>query len=296
MCGRLLKGGENVSLFPLTQFDFPNVTKFDGDLRELLKYWEELMKEYDTLVNGLNQLKSDFQEIEVEFVNLEKLVYKLENTINSLLETIDRTIDEKIGLKFAEIEEYVRNEILNIYGEIQRLSSLIYTLNNSTRDYVTSEILRTESKFNVELRAINQRIDDLQFNLPQVYNITTGTKTDFTTLVYDVYDNTRDLAYNASTFDSVGLSASELDNLDKSAIEWDVNGLTILKKIGICFNPLTGNFDSVCNILQSLAEEIHKSTMLTAIEYDELELTAQEYDSKNITAYDYDFYAKVLLA
>lgn len=60
-------------------------------------------------------------------------------------------------------------------------------------------------------------------------------------------------------------------------------------------NPFTGEKDFYQNIIYTLAD-YHRSTPLTATEYDALQLTATAYDSKQITAYQYDFNGKSLLS
>ena len=46
--------------FPLTNYDFPNVSNYDGDLRELLAYVKQLSDAY----NGIGEL---VEKIEKEF-------------------------------------------------------------------------------------------------------------------------------------------------------------------------------------------------------------------------------------
>lgn len=59
-------------------------------------------------------------------------------------------------------------------------------------------------------------------------------------------------------------------------------------------NPLTGNMDSVNNLIYILFDQL-RSDPITASEFDNLQLTATGFDSKEITAYDFDNNGKSIL-
>ena len=130
----------------------------------------------------------------------------------------------------------------------------------------------------------------MQWELPEVYNIIKGVKTDLVTLIYDVYDACRDNAMTAYEFDVYGLTAGEFDALNLTALEFDTQAKAILLN-GKCRNPFTGELDTVCNIIADLAQHTTDQN-ITAAEFDAAELTADEFNALNLTAYMFDFYAK----
>lgn len=57
------------------------------------------------------------------------------------------------------------------------------------------------------------------------------------------------------------------------------------------FNPYTGTFDLIKDVVSTLLDQIRPNA-LTAAAYDALHITAQDYDNKHITAQDYDWNGK----
>ena len=61
------------------------------------------------------------------------------------------------------------------------------------------------------------------------------------------------------------------------------------------FNPATGQYTYITNMIQSLFQIELYSSSITAKEFDNLGLTAGEFDALNMTAYDFDFKSKLIL-
>lgn len=64
---------------------------------------------------------------------------------------------------------------------------------------------------------------------------------------------------------------------------------------GYMIDPITGEVDTVSNVIYNIINTFHGDTILTASEYDALELTATAYDEYDLTAFNYDFYGKTYL-
>ena len=257
--------------------DFPHTKMYDSDLRELIHMYEELKSNYSKLVDGYEELHNMFNTLEDDFAALALYV-------NSEVTELKEEVDERISELLISVSERITRMIIEVNEMLAR-----------QREYVDSELLVLEAKFNLELTRLQQEIDELVFELPDVYNQTRGIRTELITYVDDIYNLTRDFAFKVENFDISAVTCEELDNMDKTAIEWDIDGRLYIDPPGMCLNPISGEREPVCAILQALAQEIHNITMLTATEYDALQLTAGEYDNKQITAYDYDYYGKSLL-
>lgn len=54
-------------------------------------------------------------------------------------------------------------------------------------------------------------------------------------------------------------------------------------------NPVTGEIETIPEVINYIVETFHRNNALTAGVYDGYELTANAYDSQLITAFDYDF-------
>ena len=54
-------------------------------------------------------------------------------------------------------------------------------------------------------------------------------------------------------------------------------------------NPVTGESQTIPEVIDYIVETFHRTNALTAAQYDGYELTANAYDSQLISAYAYDF-------
>lgn len=61
------------------------------------------------------------------------------------------------------------------------------------------------------------------------------------------------------------------------------------------YDPITGELDDVRVVVQHVIEYYHGNDMLTAAEYDALDLTATAFEAYNITAVEYDMSGKTIL-
>ena len=275
-----------MAYFPLTNYDFPNVTNYDGDLRELLQYVKELSDEYKEIDDLAKKLEDEFN---ATVALVEELQREVEDFRKEIADAVAAGIDAAMVEYEAKIE-VINQRIDAANGRIDALTTLINDFTAIAKAYTDSEIETLSALMFAVCNDLQAQIDALQWTLPEVYNLVKGYKTDLVTLIYDVYDACRDNALTAYEFDVMGLTASELDALEMTAFEWDVEAKTKLVS-GKCRNPFTGEMDTICNIIQQLALATTDQA-ITATEYDAAELTADEFEALNLTAYIYDFYAK----
>lgn len=279
-----------MALFPETQFDFPNVTNYDGDLREVLKYVKALSDDYANIRTLAERMERQYVQLESDFV-----VLKAE--VEDFREEIAAAVAESIAESMAAYVQQLSDINARIDSANVKIAELESTLNEFAQiahDYTDTKVYALSELVFYAINDLQQQIDDLQWTLPDVYNITRGTRTDLVTLIYDVYDASRDNALTADEFDIMGLTASEFDALQFTAYEFDTSAKKRLID-GKCRNPLTGELDYVCNILQALAQAT-TTQAITAEEFDAAELTSEEFNALNLTAYMFDFFAKQFIA
>ncbi len=285
-----------MALFPMTQFDFPNVSNYDSDLREIIYMCRALIDEYNGIVNTVNELTDGFADIKEQFEEVERQFAELSELVNNF----EREIDEKIaaGLadymatvnrRLAELKTYVDETITTALNTFEQLVRNVYAYS----DMKDAEII---AQFNVELADVNRRIDELIFELPDAYNITKGYDTDLITLIYDVYDACRDHAYTAQQFDTAGKTATELDGMNETAFNLDVNGYDLLYPVNLVINPFTGEYEDINPVLEELARVALGNNSITAADYDGKEISAEGFETYNMTAYMYDYFADEILA
>lgn len=61
------------------------------------------------------------------------------------------------------------------------------------------------------------------------------------------------------------------------------------------YSPITGQYEDVRTVVQEIISYYHGDEILTASEYDALDLTATAYDAYQLTAQEYDLQGKTLL-
>lgn len=279
-----------MAFFPPTKYDFPNVSNYDGDLRELIQYVRELSEKYSSIVELAETMERQYNDLLVKFNELNETVLNFETQIDEAV---------KAGIDAAMVEYDAKivaiNERIDATDEaLAALSSTVSNFYELSKAYTDSKIVALSELAFAAIADLQEQIDNLQWELPEVYNVVKGYKTDLVTLIYDVYDATRDNAITAYDFDVLGLTATEFDALNIGALEFDTSAKTIL--IGNkCRNPFTGELDNICDILADIAQ--HTTTdAITATEFDAAELTADEFNALNLTAYLFDFYAKQFIA
>ena len=275
-----------MALFPLTQFDFPNVTNYDGDLRELLAYVKQLRDEYASIDDLVEKIEKEFEEVMAEVNDLK---HEVETFREQIAEAVKEGIDAAMVVYDAKIVNL--NERVDATNErVDNLATLISDFSDIAKAYTDSKVTSLSELFFAITSDLQEQIDDLQWTLPEVYNLVKGEKTDLVTLIYDVYDACRDHALTAEEYDQLGLTAKQWDDLGYTAIEYDTQAKERLL-LNQYRNPFTGQRDTLQNIIDMLAQATTDQA-ITAAEYDAAELTAEEFNALNLTAYLYDFYAK----
>lgn len=280
-----------MAFFPPTQYDFPNVSNYDGDLRELLAYVKSLSEDYSAIKELAEKMEEQYIQLGADFLKLEK---EVEDFRKEIADEVQKAVSEALEPYTAKYDRKlsaITADVTAINGRVNTLEGLVENFYELAKDYTDSKIIDLSTLTFEAINYLQEQIDALQWDLPEVYNITKGYKTDLVTLIYDVYDATRDHAITAGEFDVLGLTAGEFDALQLTAYEFDTQSKEILSPSNVCRNPLTGEFDTICNILQAIAGELTDQN-ITAGEFDEAELTASEFEALNLTAYMFDFYAK----
>lgn len=262
---------------------------------------------------------TDFHELNLDWVlakvrgfdsELSKLVTEfaeIKDEVDNLLDTVDAEIEAKInayvpGYVDSQLQPYITQLNLAL-AEVRALKDLIdgwdELLAEVRRDFTQADInIRNDylAKINTlrlateySLQELSDRIDNIAFEYPDILDPTSGLYANIATVIYNVYDVLRYNALTALQFQAAGLTAQELDDLNLTAHEWDLNGYQYLyNQITQCINPLTGERASICAILQDLALYASQRTW-TALIWDNWDRDATTIDGLDITAFDFDY-------
>lgn len=280
-----------------TNYEFPNVSNYDSDLRELLKLFKELYDNYDSIYTQFNEIVAQFAEFQ--------------RIIDALPNTIDTKVRESVEAQMAIIQAEIDAQFASMTARIDALQALTYGFNdlvNETREYnenytdnavavLNADVLNYRAQIYTRIAQIEAEIEALQWELPDIYNIAKGENTSIVECIYDCYDAVRVHALTALECDSANLTASAYDALEINAIDFDTIGNWKIygKPCEYVINPYTAQRDTLQNVLWEIARADIQPVPITASEYDTLELTADNYDTREITAYNFDFFAKQIL-
>lgn len=262
----------------------------------------------DWVIATIKALKTSVEGIELDnqtiHTQLNELADQLANYIRIVQAEVARQIEaaDIPGQINSTLAPYIQ-ELENAMAEVERLKAEMSGWEDQIRlirdeysraddniivDY-NSKIMDLETDMFFRLAIINERIDNLQYELPEIYNLVKGYKTNISFVIYDVYDALRYFAYTALQFTNAGYTAQELDDMLQEALELDINGYPILYgNERTCINPLTGMRAPICAILQDLALFASTRTW-TALIFDGLNMDATTIDAKDVTAFDYDY-------
>lgn len=270
------------NLYPYTDFHEANLDYL------LTKY-----KEFDS---RLSELVSDFANIEADF---EALSREVNNLLNTMEAEIRRAIEEYLPTAMAPYINQINEAIAEIEAmrdlmagwdeELRLIRSEYSTADDNLQiDYIT-RIADLRFEMIQQIIRLDNRIDDLEFTLPEIYNLVKGYKTNIAYVIYDVYDACRYMAYTAAQYANAGLTAQEFDDLQREALDLDLNGYIILYPPKQCLNPLTGVRADICTILQDLALFASVRTW-TAYDWDSIwDQDATTIDGLDITAFNFDY-------
>lgn len=282
-----------MALFPQTQYDFPNVSNYDSDLREVLHYWEQLHAMYSEILDDVAGVIGRVDTVEAEFAEVQNEFAALSAKVDGLFDEMYAAINERVDERIAASLAAIRQEIANLHAMDSRIIRMIEGMDEQTKLYVMAEILKAVRPIEKELAKIQVEIDNLQFELPDIMNPAKGYRTPLYNVIINMWDALRYAGATCRDWCIADKTAGELNAMNKTALEWDVYGKHYLRPRGFYRNPMTGTMERPGAIFQALAA-FHRNA-LTAAEYAALDLTAAEYAAYSITAYQYDFNGKELL-
>lgn len=282
-----------INKYPYTDFHELNL---DWILKEVKEFDAKLAE----LVTQFGEIKIDFQQIQDDFADIQR-------EFNQILDEVDAKIRESLSTYVPEyvdaaMDPYVR-QLNDALAEVETFKQMVLSWDQQLLqlrlDYeqgdrnVKAECLGALNAYKFEVLQqiirLDNRIDDLEFQLPDIYNLVKGYKTNIAFVIYDVYDAVRYFAYTAIEFTNAGFTAQDLDDLGIEALDWDVNGYNRLYPPQQCLNPLTGVRASICSILQDLALFASERTWTALIWDNTWDRDCDTIDGLDLTAFEFDY-------
>lgn len=258
------------------------------------------VKEFD---GQLAQLNNEFAEIKVDFIQIETDFKKLQHQVDNLFDTMQAEIERAIQEYLPEaMQPYIdqlnaaldtvkdlKDAVNSWYLQILELRQGYEQGDRNVQAHCIGELNTLRFEMLQQIIRLDNRIDNLEWDLPEIYNLVKGFKTNIAFVIYDVYDAVRYFAYTAIEFTNAGFTADDLDNLQIEALEWDVNGYNRLYPPKKCLNPLTGERADICAILQDLALFASERTWTALIWDNTWDRDCDTIDGLDITAFNFDY-------
>lgn len=283
------------------QYEFPNASYYNDDLREIVNLYRKLTESYNGLQDQINDVLEyidTFQQTVDQTVKdqiaismslyLQRLL-AVEQMVNQLNVKVD-TFQEQIDVFQPQIDK------LRI--DLERHVIELRTLNNELREEFH------EYKHNID-EFINERFVDIETKLYEiathldhldVINPINGKYEDINVVLHDIVEMMgKSYGITAREYDALGLTAGDFDRMKISAIDYETKAYFIFWELkqGLIRSPFTGKNTHYSNVIYQLAN-LHKCTF-TAKQYDDLTITAADYDAWKVNAFNYDWFGQQMV-
>lgn len=187
---------------------------------QLLYLLNKLDKE---IVPALNELITEFSQYDANFEDIYRSIDIINNQLNVFSEELNsvkdniNTLSNKIDINTSNINllnHKIDNEINDLREELENI------INN---DF---DILKQYVDYNDNI--LNEKIDNIQIGLINVYDPTTGMIQPLQTTINNLYQLTNKDGLTVNEFDGLELTATEFDAYQITAYQFDSAGKTIL--------------------------------------------------------------------
>lgn len=276
----------------MSYFEFPHTRTYDSDLGWLIAKVKEVSTTFDSFTSDLAQLSGDLNALTAR-------VTTLEGEINGFIDEIDKRfeiLNNEIDSKFAQLTAQILTELAAYNATLAEFRNELIRIQNAGTAYtdLTGEACRAYT--DIKIQELIDSIPDL--TTVNVYNPCRGYITSIQTAIDDLYDRARSEALTAYEFDSAGLTCTEFESLELTCTEFDERGKVYIWKnpAHYMFSPVSGLYMTIQDAIIDIMDYFHGENILTASEYDALDLTASEFDAKHLTASEYDLRGKAILA
>ena len=218
---------------------FTILSQLRGKINETITLIDELEAEVTSMSSEFEDIKSRLTAVETKLDTIEA---ELKAYIDEQLEGVEERLDEKFTAYKAEIDAEIEALIadltqfkLDIESEITDFDTRLdqfndYMINRfqELTNYVntTEEALR--ALLQVEIDDLQNQIDNLVFELPDIYNPVEGVDTSIQQAILDLYNLAQSDAITAQEFDALEITAQEFDALQITARDFDLHAKTIL--------------------------------------------------------------------
>lgn len=207
--------GWTLENFPFIEDDFDAITTYQF-MCKIVEYLNEVIynqkildENNEEIVKLVQELKAYVDEYLEDLTDIKEEIANIEENLTSLGETVDENtvdianLDTKIDNEISSLKNYTDNAIQTNY--------------NTLKTYV-----------DYQDSVLDEKIDNIQIGLIQVYNPTNGLVQPLQVVLNDLYESGNKDAITATEYDALELTATYYDGLDITARDYDTSAKTIL--------------------------------------------------------------------
>ena len=197
--------------FPYIEEDFDAITNYQL-FSKVVEYLNKIRDNMILLEDSDNELIDAFNNLKAYIDEYLYSIPDFENAINEINQRLDTLASEILENRTAisELDSKIDNEINNV-------KDLINENFNILKNYV-----------DYQDSILNDKIDNIQIGLIQVYDPTTGLLSPLQTVINNLAQASNKDGLTASEFDNLELTAQGFDNYQITAYEFDSAGKIIL--------------------------------------------------------------------
>lgn len=218
---------------------FTILSQLRGKINETITLINELESEVTSMSSEFESIKSRLTAVETKLDTIEA---ELKAYIDAQLEGVEERLDDKLEAYKAQIDA----EIVELIADLTRFKAEIeseitdfdtrldqyneYMVNRfqELTNYVNSTEEALRALLQVEIDDLQNQIDNLVFELPDIYNPVEGVDTSIQQAILDLYNLAQSDAITAQEFDALEITAQEFDALQITARDFDLHAKTIL--------------------------------------------------------------------
>lgn len=208
---------------------FTIISRFRDSLNDCITTINELETDVDSMSSEFETIKSDLLTVEAK---LETMESTLKAYIDSQLDGVEDRLDDKFIALKAEIDSTIsqlisdlddfKNEItsdiVDFDTRLDQFNTLIITRFQELIRYIDSTESALRDLIQVEIDDLQTQIDNLVFELPDIYNPVEGANTSIQQAIIDLYGLHQDDAITAAEFDALEITARDFDLHAKSLL------------------------------------------------------------------------------
>lgn len=218
---------------------FTILSQLRGKINDTITLIDELESEVTSMSSEFESIKSRLTAVETKLDTIEaelkayidEQLAGVEERLDDKLEAYKAQIDAEIVELIADLNTFksaIESEITDFDTRLDQFNDYMVQRFQELTNYVNSTEEALRALLQVEIDDLQNQIDNLVFELPDIYNPVEGINTSIQQAVIDLYELAQSDAITAAEFDALEITAADFDALQITARDFDLHAKSIL--------------------------------------------------------------------